>query len=261
MADILADICATKREHIAHQKKERSEAALLRAAESVDAPRGFMRALQAKKEFALIAEIKKASPSRGIIREDFEPRALAEAYENGGAACLSVLTDAPYFQGDDAYIAQVKSVCALPVLRKDFMLEPYQIIESRALGADCVLLIMAALGNSQVEELFAAAQAMGLDALIEVHNEAELDRALERLNPPMIGVNNRDLKTLEISLEVSKRLAPRMPADVLKVAESGIYANSELQELRKSGFNTFLVGESLMREKDVAAATKKLLCG
>ncbi len=261
MADILAEICAAKRKHIITQKNKRSEAALLREAEGTPLPRGFIKTLKSKDGFALIAEIKKASPSRGVIREDFSPERLAEAYTNGGAACLSVLTDAPYFQGDDAYISQVRNVCVLPVLRKDFMLEPYQIIESRALGADCILLIMAALSNAQAEELYATAQTMQLDVLVEVHDEAELDRALERLNPAMIGVNNRDLKTLEISLEVSKRLAPRMPANVLKVAESGIYTNAELQMLAASEFKAFLVGESLMREEDVEAATKKLLCG
>ncbi len=262
MYDILHDICTAKRAHIAKQKKQQPESRLMLDLKASGSTRGFRDALTRKRELAqigLIAEIKKASPSRGVIRPDFEPRSIAEAYASAGAACLSVLTDVPYFQGDDAYIAQVKEVCALPVLRKDFMLDSYQIVESRALGADCILLIMAALENGQAAELFAASQELGMDVLVEVHDEYELERACTYLSVNMLGVNNRNLKTLEVSLEVSKRLAKYIPKEVLRVAESGIKTHQDCQSLLSYDMSTFLVGESLMLKPDIVAATRNLL--
>lgn len=262
MRDILEEICTTKRSHITQQKKQRSESRLLAEIAAHPAPRKFRDALMQKRqtrEIGLIAEIKKASPSRGVIRADFEPRAIAESYTQAGAACLSVLTDAPYFQGNDAYIAQVKEVCELPILRKDFMLDTYQIVESRALGADCILLIVAALEKPQMNELFAAARDVQIDVLVEVHDEYELERALESLPVDMLGINNRNLKTLEVSLEVSRRLARYIPAEVLKVAESGIRTHEDCQGLMKYDMSTFLIGESLLSEPDIAQATRQLL--
>lgn len=262
MSDTLAEICIRKKEHIKAAKRERSEASLLATAEQAQAPRGFMQALKRNiltGRFALIAELKKASPSKGIIRADFSPPRLAEAYAKGGATCLSVLTDEPYFQGRDEYLTQAKEAVELPVLRKDFMLEPYQIIESRALGADCILLIMAALSNTQAQELLAASHQLGMDALIEVHNTAEAERALTHLDAKMIGINNRDLKTLSVDLAVAERIAPMLPASILGVGESGLSNTEDLKRLSHVGINAFLVGESLMREQDVEKATKALL--
>jgi indole-3-glycerol phosphate synthase len=256
MSDVLARICADKRAHIARRKVERPLGDLIAAARAAERPRGFadrLAAEVAQGRYGLIAEIKKASPSKGLIRADFDPVALARAYKSGGATCLSVLTDEPYFQGRDAHLTAV-----LPALRKDFMLDPYQIVEARALGADCVLLIMAALEDAQAAELEAAAIEQGMDVLLEVHGAAELDRAL-RLKARLLGINNRNLKTLAVDLATTEQLAPRVPKDRLVVAESGLDTPADLARMHKVGVSIFLVGESLMRQADVAAATRALL--
>jgi indole-3-glycerol phosphate synthase len=261
MADVLAEICDRKREHVARSKAARSEAALLQLAAEAPPVRPFAAALEAEAmrgRYGLIAEIKKASPSRGLIRADFDPPDLARAYEAGGATCLSVLTDTPYFQGEDEHLRAARAACRLPVLRKDFILDPYQIVESRTLGADCILLIMAALDDRAAGELAAAAGELGLDVLVEVHDRAELDRAL-RLDARLIGINNRNLKTLKVDLRTTEELAPLVPPGRLTVGESGIYEPEDLDHLAAAGARSFLVGESLMRAGDVAAATRRLL--
>lgn len=259
----LEEICAAKREVVAARKLAISEASLTRAARIQTLPRGFEAALRnrAASGYALIAEIKKASPSKGLIREDFRPAEHAAAYEAGGAACLSVLTDAPYFQGHEDYLIQARAACALPVLRKDFMVDPWQCLEARAIGADAILIIVAALEDGAMAEIEAAATELGMDVLVEVHEETELERAARVLQSRLIGVNNRDLRTFTTSLAVTERLAPLMPEGTLIVGESGINTHADLTRLELAGVRTFLVGESLMREDDIAAATAALLGG
>ena len=262
MTDKLAEICATKRTEVAARKPLASLADLDARAAAQTAPRGFRRALEAKAVagFALIAEIKKASPSKGLIRPDFHPADHARAYQAGGAACLSVLTDAPYFPGQEAYLIEARAACDLPVLRKDFMVDPWQVAEARAIGADAILIIVAALDDAEMAEIEAAAIERGMDVLVEVHNEAEMERAA-RLRSRLIGVNNRDLKRFVTDLATTERLVDLAPAGTLLVSESGINGHADLERLSAKAVRCFLVGESLMRQADVTAATRALLFG
>jgi indole-3-glycerol phosphate synthase len=258
MTNKLTEICANKRLEVAERKPKG-----LAHWSPPSVVRGFEAALRAKAKtgFALIAEIKKASPSKGLIRANFDPPAHARAYQAGGAACLSVLTDAPYFQGHEDYLVAGRVACDLPVIRKDFMVDPWQCAEARAMGADAILIIVAALGDSEMAEIEDAALAEGLDVLVEVHDEAEMERALTRLKSRLIGVNNRNLKTFEVDLGTTERLGSMVPSDVLLVCESGISTHADCVRMAESGVRSFLVGESLMRQDDVEIATRMLLTG
>jgi indole-3-glycerol phosphate synthase len=256
--EILDRIKAYKLDEIAAAKRARPLSGVEAAARAAGPLRGFADALRAAPGYALIAEIKKASPSKGLIRADFDPPALARAYADGGAACLSVLTDAPSFQGAPDYLTAARAACALPVLRKDFLYDPYQVAEARAWGADCILIIMASVDDTLAADLWAAAQDWGMDALIEVHDADEMERAL-RLSSPLIGVNNRNLKTFHVDLQVTRDLSRMVPDDRLLVAESGLFTPADLADLAAHGADAFLIGESLMRQADVAAATRAIL--
>jgi indole-3-glycerol phosphate synthase len=260
-SDTLTKITADTAKHVARCKAARSLANVEAAAKSADAPRGFAKALKATiaaGRYGLIAEIKKASPSKGLIRPDFDPPSLARAYERGGATCLSILTDEPYFQGKDEFLVQARAATKLPVLRKDFMIDPYQIVEARALGADCVLLIMACLDDKLAGDLAKLAHHWGMDVLVEVHNTQELDRALA-VEGDLIGVNNRNLKTLAVDLATTEELAPRVPKNRVLVAESGLGSSADLARMAKVGASAFLIGESFMRKPDVEAAVREIL--
>lgn len=257
---VLDKIIARKAEEVAERRARIGLAELERLAKQADAPRGFARALQeraSRREAAVIAEVKKASPSKGVIRPHFVPADIARSYEAGGAACLSVLTDIDFFQGSDAYLQQARAACSLPVIRKDFMIDPYQIVEARALGADCVLLIVANLENGQMSELAAVAKEQGLDVLVEVHDGAELERAL-LLDTPLLGINNRNLHTFEVSLDTTLALKERVPADRMVITESGILSRADVERMEANEVYGFLVGEAFMRAEAPGAELKRL---
>jgi indole-3-glycerol phosphate synthase len=261
MSDILADIAAYKRDEVRERRARRSLADVESAARATSSPRGFRQALERARgpgRLALIAEIKKASPSKGLIRTDFDPPSLARAYADGGAACLSILTDGPSFQGDDAYLTAARMAGALPCLRKEFLVDPWQAAESRAIGADAILVILAMVDDSLARDLLSESTRWGMDALVEVHDEVEMDRAV-RLGADLVGVNNRDLRTFVTDLAITERLASRAPENALLVTESGISNPADVARLAACGAGAMLVGESLMRQADVAAATRRLL--
>ncbi|WP_437880234.1 indole-3-glycerol phosphate synthase TrpC [Pseudomonas sp. LRF_L74] len=258
---VLEKIVARKVEEVAERRGRVSLAELEVLARGADAPRGFAQALlerAARKEPAIIAEVKKASPSKGVLREDFVPAEIAQSYERGGAACLSVLTDVDFFQGHDDYLRQARAACSLPVIRKDFMIDPYQIVEARALGADCVLLIAACLDDARMVELASVAKGVGLDVLVEVHDGEELERALNSLDTPLLGINNRNLHTFEVSLETTLDLLPRIPRDRLVVTESGILSRADVELMEISQVYAFLVGEAFMRAQEPGAELQRL---
>lgn len=259
---VLQEICDKKREHVEARKTACPLSELTARMADQAPPRGFIKQIKAVDEtgIALITEVKKASPSKGLIRADFDPAKIAKTYENNGAACVSVLTDEPYFQGTDAHFTAARATINLPMIRKDFMIDPYQIIESRSLGADCVLLIMAALDNVLAADLYAQATDLGMDVLVEIHDAEELDRALT-LSPAMIGINNRNLKTLKVDTQTSFDLVDAIPETCVKIAESGLSDHSTLTRLKTAGFSAFLVGESLMRQADIGEAVKKMRTG
>ncbi|MDD3181676.1 MAG: indole-3-glycerol phosphate synthase TrpC [Alphaproteobacteria bacterium] len=261
MTDKLQEICEVKRAHVATQKALFSFSDMDACASIASPTRGFAKALQDKEaagEIGLICEIKKASPSAGLIRPDFDPATLAKAYEAGGATCLSVLTDEPFFQGHNDFVPQARAACALPVLRKDFMIDVWQVAEARSIGADCILLIMAILGDAQAQDLHTMATGYGMDVLIEVHSAQEMERAL-RLPSGLIGINNRNLKTLQIDLTMTETLAPMVPKGRTLICESGIQTPQDIVRMRRSGVNGFLIGESLMRQSNITSATQALL--
>jgi indole-3-glycerol phosphate synthase len=261
MTDILAQIAAYKRDEVADRKRRRTVSQLETAAKSASKPRGFKAALasaHAPGRLALIAEIKKASPSKGLIRADFDPPALARAYEAGGAACLSVLTDGPSFQGADPYLIDARAAVSLPCIRKDFLVDPWQVAESRALGADAILVILAMIEDGLAAELMAEAERLGMDALVEVHDEVEMARA-GQLGATLVGINNRDLKSFVVDLAVTERLAAQAPTDALLVTESGLFVHADVVRMEAAGARAMLVGESLMRQANVAEATRALL--
>lgn len=260
MSTVLEKICADKRQHVDAKKVQTPLNDLKSMVQDSDLTRGFIKALKDKSKdgYALITEVKKASPSKGIIRTDFNPIEVAKTYQTHGAACLSVLTDEPYFQGHDDYFKAIRAHVSLPMLRKDFMIDMYQIYESRVMGADCILIIMACLTDEMAADMFALSTDLGMDVLFEVHDEEELKRALA-LNPKMLGVNNRNLKTLDVSLQTGLGLANEIPDHILKVAESGISQPDEMKRFAEAGYNAFLIGESLMKQNDIGAALNKLL--
>ncbi len=261
MPTVLEEICAKTRIHVEACKAKTSLNELKARIETAEAPRGFLNALRAKSanaELAMITEVKKASPSKGLIRADFDPAEIAKSYKLHGAACISVLTDQPYFQGHDDYLIAVKNAVDLPVLRKDFMIDEYQIYESRALGADCILIIMACLSDEQAQSFYKLANDLGMDALVEIHNEEELKRAL-KFSPAMIGINNRNLKTLSVDVQTSFDLGEKIPPSILKISESGLSDHATLKRLQGQGFEAFLVGESLMRQAEIGPALQSLI--